>query len=125
MNENLDEEEIISKLKIFIISYLNDEQQTQLAIDFIMKPKRSMKDSMWKSSGNITHCVLDGRVVRDKQLVEESFASFLTHSYINTPDEVKSLSILSFFHIFDLTILKFFEHLNKKSHIMVRLFNYS
>ncbi len=106
-------------MKIFIISYLNNEQQTEIAIDFILKPNKS--NELIKS-GNISYCVLDGRVVRDNQIVEDNFANFLSHSYINTPKEFKSLSILSFFHIFDLTVLKFFEHINKKSHIMVRDF---
>lgn len=121
VNENLDEDEIVSKLKFFIISYLNDQQQTLQAIDFILKPKSKNFQATYakKLAKNVTYCLLDGKVVRDNQAIEENFENFLTHSYINTPKECQSLSVLSFFHIFDLTVLKFSEHINKKSHNMV------
>ncbi len=109
MNENLDEDEIISTLNFFIISYLNDEKQTEYAIDFILKPKNSSISML-----NIRYCQLDGKVVRDNQIIEENFANYLNYSYSQTPKECLQLNILSFFDIFDLTILKFFGYITKK-----------
>ena len=111
VNENLSEDEIISNIKIFVISYLNDEQQTEHAIDFILKPEDSLKKLKTR---NISYCLLDGKVVRDNQIVEETFTNYLNHCFTTTPKECQSLNILSFFHIFDLTILKYFNHISKK-----------
>lgn len=105
-------------LKFLFISYLNDNKQTEYAIDYLLKQDRYSRSNHFNQH-NVTYCLIDGQVIHDNQLIEDYFKDFLNKSYMTMPKECLELNILSFINIFDLTLFKFFDCIIKKNVFIV------
>lgn len=106
VNENLTERAIINEIDILFISYLNNAKETEDAIDYLLR-------NSTKSVKDVDYCVLDGQVVRDNQIIEETVAKFLLKTSQETPGDYSNLSPVSLGEAFKYSLHVFFDYLVK------------
>ena len=106
VNENLTERAIINDIAFLFISYLNDALETEDAVNYLLR-------SSTKSVKNVDYCVLDGEVIRDNRIVEETVAKFLLKTSEETPDDFGNLCPMSLTDAFKSTLHVFFDYLVK------------
>ena len=110
-NENItDLKQLIANCQFMFISYLNNSEQTEQVIQFILGIS---------IGNNFTYCLLDGNVVKDNCILQQSYELFLNKCYKQNSVQFNSLNvtsqlvnnIVSLANICELSIMKFFEFL--------------
>ena len=105
-NENIElNEEVINSYEYMFISYLDDHEKTQLAINFILASNKT----------NYCYCLLEGDVVKDDGTFQQTYKYFLhkiCYRLSLRAVESKLDNIYSISSIIEKTLMKFFDFLS-------------